>query len=90
MKVQKIVSLDEETMRKARQIPNFSAWVRQNLRLHGSGADLASIERRTQLWVSRANALQDWIYANLSEKMANDAMDYAEVQQIRARQPGQD
>lgn len=84
MKVQKIVSLDEETMRKAKAIPNFSAWVRQNLRLYNSGADLASIERRTQFWVSRANALQDWIVANLDESSAADALDHAELHQIKA------
>ena len=42
MKVQKIVSLDENTMRISQRIPNFSKWVRKSLHAYDQDLDLVS------------------------------------------------
>ena len=90
MKVQKIVSLDEETMRHAQTIPNFSGWVRQNLRLHKTQSDMATLQRRIMYWSTKVYALQEWIGEHCTDQQLADAIDYATAQEIRARQPGQD
>ena len=57
MKVQKIVSLDEETMRMAQQIPNFSQFVRLAIRAHAAKADVASELGRRVRWARTASIL---------------------------------
>jgi len=42
MKVQKVVSLDEETMRISQKMRNFSKWVRVGLLNYDQGIDLNS------------------------------------------------
>jgi len=42
MKVQKVVSLDEETMRISQRMKNFSKWVRVGLHNYDQGIDLNS------------------------------------------------
>lgn len=42
MKVQKVVSLDEETMRISQRMANFSKWVRVGLLNYDQGIDLNS------------------------------------------------
>lgn len=57
MKVQKIVSLDEETMRISQRIDNFSQWVRIALRSYDNGEDLATETMRRIKWAKVANIL---------------------------------
>ena len=55
MKVQKIVSLDEETMRISQKMSNFSQWVRMSLRSYENGEDLATETMRRIKWAKVAN-----------------------------------
>ena len=57
MKVQKIVSLDENTMRISQRIDNFSQWVRIALRSYENGEDLATETMRRIKWAKVANIL---------------------------------
>ena len=57
MKVQKIVSLDEETMRISQKMSNFSQWVRMSLRSYENGEDLATETMRRIKWAKVANIL---------------------------------
>ena len=57
MKVQKIVSLDEETMRISQKMNNFSQWVRIALRSYDNGEDLATETMRRIKWAKVANIL---------------------------------
>ena len=50
MKVQKIVSLDEKTMRISQKMDNFSQWVRMGLRSYDNGEDLATETMRRIKW----------------------------------------
>ena len=55
MKVQKIVSLDESTMRISQKMDNFSQWVRMALRSYENGEDLATETMRRIKWAKVAN-----------------------------------
>ena len=55
MKVQKIVSLDENTMKISQRMDNFSQWVRMALRSYENGEDLATETMRRIKWVKVAN-----------------------------------
>ncbi len=55
MKVQKIVSLDEDTMRISQKMKNFSQWVRMALRSYENGEDLATETMRRIKWAKVAN-----------------------------------
>lgn len=57
MKVQKIVSLDEETAPIAQTMANFSGWVRKMLKLHSDGFDLVEVEEKRVLWFKVARDL---------------------------------
>ena len=57
MKVQKIVSLDENTMKISQTIDNFSQWVRIALRSYDNGEDLATETMRRIKWAKVANIL---------------------------------
>tara|TARA_R110001632_G_scaffold199842_1_gene322396 strand:+ start:227 stop:565 length:339 start_codon:yes stop_codon:yes gene_type:complete len=57
MKVQKIVSLDESTMRISQNIDNFSQWVRIALRSYDNGEDLATETMRRIKWAKVAHIL---------------------------------
>ncbi len=55
MKVQKIVSLDESTMRISQKMDNFSQWVRMALRSYENGEDLATETMRRIKWAKVAS-----------------------------------
>ena len=59
MKVQKIVSLDEETMKISQRMGNFSQWVRIGLRNFAQGHDLTSelmeASKQKAQWAKVAN-----------------------------------
>ena len=55
--MQKIVSLDEETMRISQKMSNFSQWVRMSLRSYQNGEDLATETMRRIKWAKVANIL---------------------------------
>jgi hypothetical protein len=55
LKVQKIVSLDEDTMRISLKMKNFSQWVRMALRSYENGEDLATETMRRIKWAKVAN-----------------------------------
>ena len=55
MKVQKIVSLDEDTMKISLKMKNFSQWVRMALRSYENGEDLATETMRRIKWAKVAN-----------------------------------
>jgi hypothetical protein len=55
--VQKIVSLDEDTMRISLKMKNFSQWVRMALRNYENGEDLATETMRRIKWAKVANIL---------------------------------
>ena len=55
MKVQKIVSLDENTMRISQKMGNFSQWVRISLRSYENGEDLATETMRRIKWAKVAS-----------------------------------
>ena len=59
MKVQKIVSLDESTMRISQKMDNFSQWVRIGLRNYDQGHDLTSelmeANKQKAQWAKVAN-----------------------------------
>ena len=55
MKVQKIVSLDESTMKISQRIDNFSQWVRMGLRSYDNGEDLATETMRRIKWAKVAH-----------------------------------
>ena len=57
MKVQKIVSLDENTMKISQTIDNFGQWVRIALRSYDNGEDLATETMRRIKWAKVANIL---------------------------------
>lgn len=57
MKVQKIVSLDEKTMRISQRMGNFSQWVRIGLRNYDLGEDMASETIRRIRWAKVAHLL---------------------------------
>ena len=53
--MQKIVSLDEDTMRISQKMNNFSQWVRMALRSYENGEDLATETMRRIKWAKVAN-----------------------------------
>lgn len=57
MKVQKIVSLDESTMKISQRMDNFSQWVRMGLRSYDNGEDLATETMRRIKWAKVAQIL---------------------------------
>jgi len=57
VKVQKIVSLDENTAPIAQSMSNFSGWVRKMLQLHDNGIDLVELEENRAIWVLVARQL---------------------------------
>jgi hypothetical protein len=57
MKVQKIVSLDESTMKISKRMDNFSQWVRMGLRSYDNGEDLATETMRRIKWAKVAHIL---------------------------------
>ena len=72
MKVQKIVSLDENTMKISQRIGNFSQWVRIALRSYENGEDLATETMRRIKWAKVANILA----ATIIEKSIEMDVDY--------------
>lgn len=50
MKVQKMVSLDQETARIAGRMNNFSQFVRVAVHSYAMGEDIQAVERRQRLW----------------------------------------
>lgn len=67
MKVQKIVSLDEETMVMSQSMPNFSKWVRDTLHAQSMGIDIAESERIRARWVGVARHLAATLIAYAQE-----------------------
>ncbi len=59
MKMQKMVSLDPETAKIAKQIPNFSGWVRRMLKLKAAGTDQVALYRRFIAIMAAVNAVED-------------------------------
>jgi hypothetical protein len=57
MKVQKIVSLDETTMKISQRMDNFSQWVRIGLRDYVNDNDIASETLRRIHWAKAAHLL---------------------------------
>lgn len=57
MKVQKIVSLDERTMKISQRMDNFSQWVRIGLRNYELNEDMASETIRRMHWAQAAHLL---------------------------------
>jgi len=55
LKVQKIVSLDESTMKISQKMNNFSQWVRIALRSYENGEDLATETMRRIKWAKVAH-----------------------------------
>ncbi len=53
--MQKIVSLDENTMRISQKMGNFSQWVRIALRSYENGEDLATETMRRIKWANVAH-----------------------------------
>jgi len=72
MKVQKIVSLDEQTMAISQRMTNFSQWVRISLRQYDLGEDLATETMRRIRWAKAAHMLA----ATLIEKGIEIDEDY--------------
>ncbi|AXH78889.1 MAG: hypothetical protein [Circular genetic element sp.] len=66
MKIQKMVSLDENTAKIAAEINNFSKWVRDGLHAQSMGTDLASEYALRLRWVGVARHLAATLaeYAN--------------------------
>jgi len=71
MKVQKVVSLDEETMRISQRMANFSKWVRVGLLNYDQGIDLNSelmIEiQQKATWVKVSRLLAEAMLAKYIE-----------------------
>ena len=67
MKVQKIVSLDEETMKISQKMKNFSQWVRISLRRYALGEDLATETMRRMRWAKAAHMLAATIHEKAIE-----------------------
>ena len=61
MKVQKIVSLDENTMKISQRMDNFSQWVRIALRSYENGEDLATETMRRIKWAKVAHLFAELI-----------------------------
>lgn len=57
MKIQKMVSLDQETALIASDMKNFSKWVRDTLYAQSMGIDIAESERIRARWVGVARHL---------------------------------
>jgi len=57
MKVQKIVSLDERTMKISQRMENFSQWVRIGLRNYELKEDIATETIRRMHWAQAAHLL---------------------------------
>ena len=72
MKVQKIVSLDENTMKISQKMDNFSQWVRMALRSYENGDDLATETMLRIKWVKVANIFA----ATIIEKSIEMDVDY--------------
>lgn len=68
MKVQKIVSLDEQTMAISQRMNNFSQWVRIGLRNYDRKEDLATETMRRIRWAKAAHMLAATI-VEMSEAM---------------------
>jgi hypothetical protein len=68
MKVQKIVSLDETTMKISQRMNNFSQWVRIGLRNYDRKEDLATETMRRIRWAKAAHMLASTI-VEMSEAM---------------------
>ena len=71
MKVQKIVSLDENTMRISQRMSNFSKWVRAGLRNYDQGIDITSelmlSHQQKAKWAKVSRILADTIVEHALE-----------------------
>ena len=61
MKVQKMVSLDQETARIAGRMNNFSRFVRIALSAHANGEGIDEVQRRQRVWKRVSDGLLDVI-----------------------------
>jgi hypothetical protein len=66
MKIQKIISLDKETAELASRKPNFSSWVRNQLRSERNKREFASDEESIQ-----ANAIERYSKIEAQTKISN-------------------
>lgn len=61
MKVQKMISLDQESARIAGQMKNFSRFVRIAINAHANGEGIDEVQRRQRLWKRVTDQLLDVI-----------------------------
>jgi hypothetical protein len=80
--VQKIVSLDEDTMRISLKMKNFSQWVRMALRNYENGEDLATETMRRIKWAKVANILAATI---VEKSMEMDENYQGSIEELIAR-----
>jgi hypothetical protein len=80
--VQKIVSLDEDTMRISLKMKNFSQWVRMALRNYENGEDLATETMRRIKWAKVANILSATI---VEKSMEMDENYQGSIEELIAR-----
>ena len=56
---QKMINLDDQTFAIAKNMTNFSGWVRRMLLLKDQGQDAVKIYRDLTSWVAAVNAVED-------------------------------
>lgn len=69
---QKMINLDDQTFAIAKNMTNFSGWVRRMLLLKDQGQDAVKVYRDLTSWVAAVNAVEDEevrqaIYAQVQE-----------------------
>ena len=69
---QKMINLDDQTFAIAKNMTNFSGWVRRMLLLKDQGQDAVKVYRDLTSWVAAVNAVEDeevrqTIYAQVQE-----------------------
>tara|TARA_Y100000593_G_C4193454_1_gene278132 strand:+ start:114 stop:362 length:249 start_codon:yes stop_codon:yes gene_type:complete len=69
---QKMINLDDQTFAIAKNMTNFSGWVRRMLLLKDQGQDAVKVYRDLTSWVAAVNAIEDKevrqaIYAQVQE-----------------------
>ena len=69
---QKMINLDDQTFALAKNMTNFSGWVRRMLLLKDQGQDAVKVYRDLTSWVAAVNAIEDddvrqMIYAQVQE-----------------------
>ena len=72
---QKMINLDDETYAMARDMSNFSGWVRRMLKLRAGGTDTVQLYRDKVAWAAAVNQEEDEevrarIYARVQENKA--------------------